>query len=294
MSYSTGMILACLAALLWSLMALGLRYIEAASVWEILFWRSLGVIPVVAGLILWTHGSLVRPIRMAGRAGLVGGLALAISFCGAVYAIQSTTVANAVFLYSAAPFLAALLGRFVLGEAVRPATWAAIALASVGVFVMVRDGLALGAGPGTIAALVSAVGFAGMTLAMRARPEAEAAVIVLLGALFNAMLTFPVVLAGGRFWIGLHDAAIAMTLGAVILGIGLGLYSRGSRGVPAADLALVSMLEVLLAPVWVWLVLGETATQGTLLGGAILLAALAFNALAATRAPSSPSPAAGG
>lgn len=294
MTYAQGILLAGLAALLWSLMALGLRLIEAATVWEILFWRSVGLLPVVAGLIWWSHGSLAGPIRAAGRAGVIGGLGLAVSFCGAVYAIQSTTVANAVFLFSAAPFLAALFGTLLLGERVRPATWIAIALAAVGVFVMVRDGLAFGAGPGNIAALISAAGFAVMTLAMRARPQADPAVPVLLGAVFNLIAMLPVVLLGGRFWIGAHDAAIAIGLGMVILGLGLGLYSRGSRGVPAADLALVSMLEVLLAPLWVWLVLGEGATQGTLAGGAILLAALASNALAASRATPSPSRAAGG
>jgi drug/metabolite transporter (DMT)-like permease len=295
MRYSTGFLLACAAAVLWSLMALGLRLIGEASVWEILFWRSVGLLPVAAALIVWTHGSLAGPVLAAGWAGLVGGLALAVSFCGAVYAIQSTAVANAVFLYSAAPFFAALLGRLVLGEAVRASTWAAIALASVGVFVMVCDGLALGAGPGNIAALISAAGFAVLTLAMRARPAGDPAVPVLLGAVFNLGLSLPIALAvGGRIAPPATDILIALALGAVVLGLGLGLYSRGSRAVPAADLALVSMIEVLLAPVWVWLVLNETVTPGTLFGGAILLTALAFNALAAGRAAPSPSPTGGG
>lgn len=295
MSYALGMTLACLAAVLWSLMPLGLRLIESASVFEILLWRSVGLIPVVAGLILFTHGALLGPIRAAGRAGVIGGIGLAVSFCGAVYAIQSTTVANAVFLFTAAPFLAALLGLVLLREPVRPATWVAIALASVGVFIMVRDGLSLGAGPGNIAALVSAAGFAVLTLAMRARPAADPAVPVLLGAVFNLIAMLPVVLlTSGRLWIGAHDALIAIGLGAIILGLGLGLYAKGSRGVPAGELALVSMLEVMLAPIWVWLVLDETATKGTLLGGAILLAALGFNALAAARATPSPSPASSG
>ncbi len=294
-SYATGLTLALVSATLWSGMALGLRMIEAASVWEILFWRSIGLLPVVAGLILWTHGGLVAPVRGAGKAGVIGGIGIAISFCGAVYAIQSTTVANAVFLFSASPFLAALFSGLVLGERVRRSTWFAIALALVGVFIMVRDGLAFGAGPGNVAALISAAGFATMILAMRARPEAEPAVPVLLGAVFNLAIALPAALAlGGRFWIGLHDAGVAVGLGTGILGLGLALYSRAARSLPAAELALVSMVEVVLAPIWVWLVLGEKTREGTLMGGAILLAALLFNALAATRAPPSPSTAAGG
>ena len=75
---------------------------------------------------------------------MLGGLGLVFAFAGAIYALQTTTVANAVFLFAASPFMAALLGWIILKEPVRPATWVAIAVAWVGMFVMVRDGLAGG------------------------------------------------------------------------------------------------------------------------------------------------------
>lgn len=77
--------------------------------------------------------------------------------------------------------------------------------------------------------------------------------------------------------------AISVAMGAIILATGMALYTTGSRVIPAAELTLLSMVEVMLAPVWVWLVLGETASAGTFLGGAVLLAAVAFNALSGAR-----------
>jgi drug/metabolite transporter, DME family len=294
MSYARGATLVILAALLWSLMGLGLRLIGDATVWEILFWRSLGILPVVGGLLLWRHGGLLRPMRAAGVPGVIGGAGIAVSFWGAVYAIESTTLANAVFLFTAGPFFAAVLGWAVLGERVRPLTWAAIGIAILGMFLMVREGLAIGAGPGNAAALISALGFAIMTTAMRARPEADPSMPVFLGGAFCAAAMVPIIAAtGGRFLITPQDAALAFAVGSVLLGLGLGLYSAGSRALPTADMALLSMLEVLLGPLWVWLFLSETASANTLIGGAVLLAALAFNGVFASRAPPSPSRAAG-
>jgi drug/metabolite transporter (DMT)-like permease len=294
MTYARGASLVIAAALLWSLMGLCIRLIGEASVWQILFWRSLGILPVVGGLLLWRHGSLRAPITAAGLPGLLGGAGIAISFCGAVYAIESTTLANAVFLFTAGPFFAAVLGWLVLGERVRATTWAAIAVAGFGVVLMVREGLAIGAGAGNIAALISALGFAVMTLAMRARPRADPAVPVLLGGVFCAAGMVPVIVTLGQaMTIAPQDTAIAVAMGAIILGAGLALYSAGSRALPTADMALLSMLEVLLGPIWVWLFLSESASSNTLIGGAVLLAALAFNAVAASRAPPSPSRATG-
>jgi DME family drug/metabolite transporter len=294
MSYATGAALVIAASLLWSLMALALRLIGDASVWEILFWRSLGILPVVGSILLWRHGSLWVPIRRAGLPGLIGGGGIAVSFCGAVYAIESTTIANAVFLFTAGPFFAAVLGWLILGERVHPVTWSCIGLAVFGMFLMVREGLALGAGAGNLAAIVSALGFAVMTLAMRARPRADPSVPVFLGGAMNAAAMLAIVpLTAGSLLIAPQDIAIAVGLGAVLLGLGLGLYSLGSRALPAVDMALLSMLEVLLAPVWGWLVLREGASSATLTGGFVLLAALVLNAVYATRAASSPSRAVG-
>ncbi|MDP3264912.1 MAG: DMT family transporter [Tabrizicola sp.] len=286
MRYGTGVMLVLAAGSLWSLMGLGLRQIEGASVWAIMFWRSVGMVPVLLAWIAWTSdGRPVAAVRSVGVAGAIGGFGLVFAFAGAIYAIQTTTIANAVFLFTASPFVAAVLGWILLRERVTPATWAAIALAVVGMFVMVREGLAVGALVGNMAALLSAVGFGAFSVALRWGKLANMLPAALLGAVFSAVAAAVViVMLGEPFVVSARDMGIATGIGAVVLAVGMILFTTGSRVIPAADLTLFSLIEVLLAPLWVWAILGETASSGTFVGGAILLAAVAFNAIAGTRA----------
>lgn len=285
MNYRTGAFLVVLAAAIWSLMGLAIRQIEDAGTWAVLFWRSAGAIPVLGlWITLQSGGRPIRQIRSTGWAGIIGGASLVLAFSGAIYAIQTTTVANAVFLFSASPFLAAVLGWLILREPVRPATWAAIALAGVGMFVMVREGLAAGALSGNIAALASATGFATFTVALRHGQLSEMMPVSLLGCIFSLIVAaIALATTGTPFLPPAQDIAIAAAMGAIILAVGMILYTLGSRVIPAAEATLLSMVEVMLAPVWVWLVLNETASPATFMGGAIVLAAVAINAAAGSR-----------
>jgi drug/metabolite transporter, DME family len=284
MPYATGVKLVLMAAVLWSLNGLLIRQIQDAGSWAVLFWRSAGMIPVLLAVIAWRSGGVMAPLYRVGWSGGIGGIGLVLAFGGAIFSFQATTVANAVFLFSASPFLAALLGWLILRESVRPATWAAIALAGVGMFLMVREGLAAGAMAGNIAALLSALGFASFTIALRWGRLADMLPAVVLGGVFS-MLTAAAVLAvqDGVLWVPARDIAISLAMGAVILATGMALYTAGSRVIPAAELTLLSMVEVLLAPIWVFLALGETASAGTFVGGAVLMTAVALNALSGAR-----------
>lgn len=285
MRYGTGVILVVIAATLWSLMGLMIRQIDVAGTWAVLFWRSAGVIPVLLAVIWWRSGGKVGPrLRGVGVPGVIGGLGLVFAFAGAIFAIQTTTVANAVFLFSASPFLAAVLGWLILKEPVRQATWVAIVLAGAGMFIMVREGLAAGALAGNVAALLSALGFAIFTLALRWGKLSDMMPAVVLGAVFSMVVAGVVsTVAGTGLGVPLHDIVISMAMGAIILAIGMALYTAGSTVIPAAELTLLSMVEVMLAPIWVWLFLDETASAGTFVGGGVLMAAVAFNALSGAR-----------
>ncbi len=289
MRYGTGVMLVLAAGTLWSLMGLGLRQIEGASVWAILFWRSVGMLPVLLIWISWTSGG--RPlaaVASVGLAGAIGGAGLVFAFAGAIYAIQTTTIANAVFLFTASPFVAAILGWLVLRERVRPSTWAAIGLAVIGMFVMVREGLAMGALAGNLAALLSAVGFGAFSVALRWGRLSDMLPAVLLGAIFSVAVAAGVlVLQGEPILASTWDIGVSLGIGSVILASGMVLYTSGSRVIRAAELTLFSLIEVLLAPLWVWAFLGETASSGTFVGGAILMAAVALNAIAGARGPAS-------
>ena len=284
-TYRQGVFLVLFAGLCWSSMGLGIRFIEVANVWQILFYRSLALAPFLFIIIAVQSGGKPLPvIRKVGPAGLIGALALVFAFTGGIFAIQATTVANAMFLFAAAPFLAALLGSLILRERVRTATWWAMTLAMLGIAVMVWEGISLGRMSGNIAALISALGFAVFTIALRWRKLDDMMPTVFLAGVFAAIIAAVICqLTGYSLVLPMQDILIAMSLGVFQVGAGMVIYTIGSRTVPAAELALLSMTEVVLGPFWVWIFLGETAGVYTLLGGVVLLTAIAGNALSGLR-----------
>ncbi|MDH3635902.1 MAG: DMT family transporter [Gammaproteobacteria bacterium] len=284
-SYVQGVILVLMAGVFWSSMGLGVRMIEQANVWQILFFRSIALSIFLFCIISVRSG--YKPfavIRKSGIAGIIGGLGLVFAFAGGIYAIQTTTVANAMFLFASAPFLAAVLGWIILREQVRKATWFAMIFASLGIAVMVIDGISAGQAAGNLTALLSALGFAVFTIALRWGKLEDMLPAVFLAGIF-AMITAAVVceVQGHGFTVPRNDILIAVALGVFQVGLGLTVYTLGSRVVPAAELALLSMTEVLLGPFWVWIFLGETASLYSLGGGLILMLAIAANALSGLR-----------
>ena len=280
-----GVLFVFAAGVLWSTVGLGIRLIEDAVVWQILLYRSISMSLFLYVVIRLRSGeSAFAQVRRGGLATAIGGMALVAAYAGGIYAIQATSVANAMLLFATAPFLAAILGWLVLREAVRRATMVAIAVAVIGIAVMVADksgGVALW---GSLAALGSAFGFAVFTVALRWGKSGEMLPSVFLSGLFAIGFTLAVCLAAGLpLLLTPRDGGIAMGMGVFQVGAGLVLYTLGSRSLPAAELALLALAEVLLGPVWVWLFLGETASANTLIGGAILLAAIAGNALSGKR-----------
>lgn len=283
--YRQGVLLVIAGAVLWSLMGLAIRLMGDAGTWQVLFWRSLGLVPVLFIVIYRrSSGAPLALIRATGVAGAVGGTGLVLAFAGAIFAIQAAPVANAVFLFAAAPLMTAVMARLLLGEPVRTATWGAIALAGLGIFLMVREGLALGAGLGSAAAVLSAAGFAAFTVTLRWGRLADMLPAVLIGGVLSIGVAAAVIaLRGESFTLPLGAVLIALVMGAGLLDGGMAAYTAGSRAVPAAEIGILALAEVMLAPLWVWLFLGEAASAATFAGGAIVLAAIALNALTGMR-----------
>lgn len=285
MKYATGVVLVIVAGILWSLQGLIFRQIDVAGTWATLFWRSVGMLPVLLGFILWRQrGNPLQAVRETGLAAVIGGIGLVGAFAGAIYAIQSTTIANAVFLFTATPFIAAILGLILLGERVRTETWGAMIVGVVGIFVMVREGLQSGQLDGNIAALLSALGFATFTVTLRWRKVSDTLPSVLLGGVFSLITGAVVALALGQpLAVPVPDALWAIAMGAGTLSGGMVLYTLGARVIPAGEMALLSNIEVVLSPIFVWLFLGETASANTFLGGVVLLAAVTVNGVIGAR-----------
>ena len=280
-----GLMLVFVAGLFWSTIGIGVRLIEDATVWQILLYRSVSLSVFLYIVIRWRTGSdPFSRIAETGWPGVIGALSLVGAYTGGIYALQNTSVANAMLVFASAPFIAAILGLIVLKENVRPATWVAIATACAGIAIMVSDKSGDTAMRGNLAAFASAFGFAAFTIALRWGRKGEMLPAVFLSGLMaipimGAICIFsglPLVLSG-------QDTSVALGMGVFQVGAGLVLYTIGSRTVPAAELTLLSLAEVVLAPLWVWLVLGETVSRNTLIGGAILLAAITANALSGAK-----------
>ncbi len=285
MTYGKGMTLVLGAGVLWSSIGLVVRQIDEAGAASVMFWRSAGLLPVLWAFLHWrTGGRVLAGLRAVGLPGFVGALGLVAAYAGAIYALQATTVANAVFLYSAAPFVAALLGWAALGERVAATTWAAMALAGAGIFVMIGGGFAGGRMDGNIAALISAAGFSVFSVSLRWGHVEDSLPTVLLGGVLSMIAAFGLAaILGQTVAASARDIGISMALGAVVLTVGMALYTFGSKALPTAELTLISSIENILAPIWVWLLLGETASQSTLLGGAMVLVAVMGNAVMGAR-----------
>ena len=280
-----GLMFVFAAGVLWSTVGLGIRLIEDASVWQILFYRSISLTLLLYIVIRWRTGQ--DPFGLVWRAGLAGAIAalsLVFAYSGAIFSMQTTSVANAMLLFATAPFMAAVLGWIVLRERVRRATWVAVLIAIGGIAVMVSDQTGAGTVLGSLAALGSALGFACFTVALRAGKSVEMLPAVFLSGLFALVMMGGICLfTGDGFILSRYDGGIALGMGVFQVGAGLVLFTLGSRSLPAAELALLSLAEVVLGPVWVWLFLGETVGLNTLIGGGILLAAIAGNALSGIR-----------
>ena len=280
-----------LAGVFWSTGGILVRWIDAADAWQIIFYRSLSLALTLLLIVAIRHrGRLIHAFAGAGWNGALAGSCLSGGFIGYVLALYHTSVATAVFMLGTAPFFAAILGRAFLGEQVRRSTWLAMALALSGIAVMVAGSLVIGTIAGNLLALGASLSFAGYNVLLRRGRANDMMPSVVIAGLIAALIAAAVVAAtaaagspSAAFVLGERDLLLCVTMGAIQVGSGLTLFTLGARHVPAAELALVAMTELVLAPLWVWLGVGEVPSAFTLAGGAIIMAAIGYQALSGVR-----------
>lgn len=274
----TGIALAALAALFASTAGVLLRHIESADAWTILFYRSLGFTLTVLVFVLVRHRGATRA-RFAdiGAAGLFVAVSLGGAFLAFVLALIATNVATVVAVLSVAPMAAGLLGWLALGERPSALAWAAMLTAFAGVTLVVRDGIAAGAGAGLAFAVLACLGYAGAIVGLRAGHRRDMTPAVCLSGVVACVVSLFMV---GGLAVTPVDLTISILLGTVQIGAQYILLTVATRFATAADVALVMILEVILAPLWVWIVVGETVPVMVLYGGLVIVAALVMNAAA--------------
>lgn len=280
-------------AICWSTAGVVVRHVEADG-WHVTFWRSAFMTVAMIPLLTFQWRQVAGDARRAGGAMLVSGVLLAATFVFFILALDHTTVANTLVVMATAPFLTALIGRIFLHERVTPATWAAIAVATVGICMSVVDALADRGWLGSLLAFLTALCFSINTNVVRHNRAYGMVPAVMLAGLFSALAALPM---ANPLDTSPGDLPWLAFLGIVQLGVGLVLFVIGARHVPGAQAGLVALLEIVLGPIWVWFGYGERPGTLGLVGGAVVLAAVIGNTLLGTAfrpdAGTVPSPEAG-
>lgn len=260
-----------------------IRFIESANSWQVIAYRSTFLGLAIALLCVARHrGGVFRAYRAIGWPGLAAALILALGYPTYVLALLNTTIANALFLLSTAPLIAAVLGWILLRERVRRSTWVAILGTVLGVLVMVYEGMRGGGLFGNVMALGAALCFAAYTIAIRWSRGVDMLPALSLAGLFAGGMG--VIGAGGDLTVSNHDLALCLVMGGFQASLGFMFFTLSARHILAAEVNLLAMGEVVLGPIWVWLVIGEVPSQVTLVGGAIVLASVFSFAVASVRA----------
>lgn len=275
---TTGIALAALAAVFASSAGVLLRHVEVADPWTILFYRSLGfTLTVLAYVYVRYRGGTVERFREVGVPGGVVAICLGGAFLAFVLAMVETNVATVVAVLSVAPMVAGLLGWIALGERPSLRAWIAMVVALAGVSVVVWGGTATGAGRGLVFAALACLGYAGAIVGLRAGRRRDMTPAVCLSGVVAGAVS---VLMIDGFAIGASDLVISILLGTVQIGAQYILLAIATRYATAPDIALVMILEVILAPLWVWMLVGEAAPVTVLYGGVLVIVALVVNAVA--------------
>jgi drug/metabolite transporter (DMT)-like permease len=280
-----GRLYVALAAVAWSTAGLLQRKLTVDVATQLAGRALFAVVGLLVFVAFAERGHLVRAFRAIGRAGLAVTVLMAVSSGTFIAALNYTSVANVLFLQALAPVLAAVLGTFV-GEPVARRTWLAMAIAVAGVGLMVGGPSHPGAA-GVTLSLLMAVSFAGTIVITRHQREVSMAPATCLSQVLVFVAAAPFADPGS---VDGSDLALLIGLGVGQIGLGLIFLTIGARLIPAAEVALITLLEIVLGPLWVWLALSEQPSATTLAGGAVVLAAVVIQAVGEPEEPSVPPP----
>jgi drug/metabolite transporter (DMT)-like permease len=279
-----GRLLVGAAAMCWSTGGLIARLVDTDP-WTTVFWRGLFCAAFLVVVTALREGRGTPGVfRDMGWPGLAMATCFAIASTCFIMALHRTSVANVLIIQSLSPFMAGLLGWLWMGERVAGRTWAAMGVALLGSAIMVSryfyTEAAAGSIGGDLLAFTVALAFAIATVILRRSRHVQMLPAAALAAALTSVVTAAAAQPGSA---GAGDLLLLALFGTGQLGLGMILFTAGARRIPVAEAALIAVLESVLGPVWVWLALGENPGVPSLVGGAIMLAALAGHTLADLR-----------
>ena len=254
-----------------------LRSFESASIWQILFYRSIFFLWVLIAFILLTYGKKTfQKIKEGGVPGLIGGIFLSTNFVAYMYSMMETTVANVVFIISTQTVFLPIVAYIFLKEKISPRGYVAIVLAMIGVTLMIGDSFGTGSLKGNLAALTIPINFSVLVLIIRKYPKVDMIPAIFYAGIFSCL--YGLFLLEG-FSISTKDIWLSFLLGVPQLAFGFIFITIGSRTTPAVMVGLLMLMESIFAPIWVWLFYNEIPPASVLIGGIIILSAVVMKSL---------------
>jgi drug/metabolite transporter (DMT)-like permease len=274
-----------LAAVAWSSAGILQRELSVGVAMQVGGRALFAVLGLLAYVAVVERGAVLRAFHAVGRAGLAIAVLMAVASGSFIVALNHASVANILFMQALAPVLAAVFGMLV-GEPVSRRTWVAMAVAIGGVALMVG-------GPGRPHALgfglslLMTTSFAATLVITRHRREVSMAPATCLSQVLVLLCAAPFAHPSQA---GPKDLVLLVSLGVGQIGLGFVFLAIGGRLIPAAEVALITLLEIVLGPLWVWLVLSERPGAATLLGGVVVLAAVGIQARGGAAEQRAPAP----
>jgi drug/metabolite transporter (DMT)-like permease len=275
-----GQLFIALAAVAWSSAGVLQRELSADTTTQVAG-RALFALFALAGFVaISNRGRTILAFRSMGTAGFAVAVCTAVASGSFIVALNHASVANVLFLQAVAPIAAALLAWIALGESITRRAWVAMAVAIVGVGLMV-GGPGSGGVLGVVVSLVMTLAFAVGIVITRHKRDVSMAPAICLSQLLVVLAVAPFAhpsTATGR------DLALLMLLGVGQMGLGLAFLTVGARLIPAAEVALITLLEVVLGPLWVWIALAERPATATIIGGVVVILAVLLQTTQKTQA----------
>jgi len=267
-----GPLLIFLGALSLSFGGLIVKSFEGATLWQILFWRSLFFsLTVLAFLIISYKKKTFKSFYDSGLPGFFGGIVLSFGFCGYVFAMYNTTVANTNFIISLQILFLAVFGYFFLKEKITSVTLASIILAIMGVLVMVGNSLTPGELTGNLAAFTMPITFAVLIMIVRKYPTVDMVPAQFVAGVSSCIIGF---LLSNKLMISPNDIFLGFLAGFFQVGFGFIFITIGARTTPSAMVGIIMLSESVLGPIWAFLFVSERPSTFGLIGGAIILFAV--------------------
>ncbi|MBL6930339.1 MAG: DMT family transporter [Rhodospirillales bacterium] len=259
-----------------------LRLVSDASTWTVLLYRSaFTALTMAVILMLRERQDFSTIFRNFGRAGWISTFLMAASSLSFVGAISHTSVANTLVLVATMPFFSAVLGWILIAEPVKPRTWISILLALGGIGIIFSGSFGDGNWSGDLMAIATAF-LQGLNLVVirKAKDRSVTMPALCLSGIFAALIVLPF---SQPMTVSSPDLMLLMLMGLFVVPVSLVLFLSGARYAPAAEIALLALVETVLGPFWAWLGVGEVPTINAIIGGAIVIVAVAINALIGMR-----------